>query len=117
VRRRSVVKAGYAAWLVVVALRRLRLFSRGKWDDPFPDYEPYEEPRPLTEREREILDFLLTVDMPGMEELREQAKTALAERVGARDPGFALYVDREANVAFAAACAAVGSGCYEAEGH
>jgi hypothetical protein len=94
-RRRS-VKAAYTALLVVVALRRLRLFTRGEWDDPdFPDYEPYEEPRTLTAREREILDFLLTVDMPGMEELREQAKTALAERVGARDPGFALYVDKE----------------------
>jgi hypothetical protein len=57
--------------------------------------EPYEQPRPLTEREREILDFLLTVDLPGIEELREQAKTALAVRWGARDPSFALYVDQE----------------------
>jgi len=58
--------------------------------------EPYEQPRPLTEREREILDFLLSVDLPGVEELREQAETALAVRWGERDPSFALYVDKEA---------------------
>jgi hypothetical protein len=58
--------------------------------------EPYEQPRPLIEREREILDFLLSVDLPGIEELREQAMTAQAVRWGPRDPSFALYVDKEA---------------------
>jgi hypothetical protein len=33
-------------------------------------------PRDLTEREREILDFLLSVDFPGCRELRAQARTA-----------------------------------------
>lgn len=59
-------------------------------------HEPYEHPRPLTEREREILDFLLSVDLPGIKELREQAKTARAVRWGPRDPSFAVYVDQEA---------------------
>jgi hypothetical protein len=58
--------------------------------------EPYEQPRPLTEREQAILDFMLSVDLPGIEELRKQAKTALAVRWGPRDPSFALYVDQEA---------------------
>jgi hypothetical protein len=58
--------------------------------------EPHEQPRPLTEREREILDFLLGADLPGIEELREQAGTALAVRWGPRDPSVDLYVDREA---------------------
>jgi hypothetical protein len=35
------------------------------------------DPRPPTQREREILDFLLSPDSPGVAELREQAKTAL----------------------------------------
>jgi hypothetical protein len=58
--------------------------------------EPYEQPRALTEREREILDFLLSVDLPGIVELREQAKTALAVRWAEWDASFSLYVDREA---------------------
>src|SRR6516225_336632 len=34
--------------------------------------------RPLTAREREILDFLLAVEVPGVEELRSQAEFAAA---------------------------------------
>jgi hypothetical protein len=34
------------------------------------------ESRPLTERETEILTFLLTADFPGVEKLREQAQSA-----------------------------------------
>src|SRR5436309_2398133 len=33
-------------------------------------------PRPLTDREAEILDFLLTPDFPGRDALRAQANTA-----------------------------------------
>lgn len=39
-------------------------------------------PRSLTDREREILDLLLSVDFPGVVELREQATTVSAEREG-----------------------------------
>jgi hypothetical protein len=39
-------------------------------------------PRPLTAREREILDLLLSVDFPGAKELREQAISVSAEREG-----------------------------------
>lgn len=39
-------------------------------------------PRPLTDREREILDLLLPVDFPGVVELRDQAKSVSAEREG-----------------------------------
>ena len=35
-------------------------------------------PRSLTEREREILNFLLSAKTPGVEELREQAQVGLA---------------------------------------
>jgi hypothetical protein len=51
--------------------------------------------RALTEREREILDFLLTTDLPGIGELREQAETAVAVRYSSRDPSFGLWLDRE----------------------
>ena len=63
--------------------------------DEEPPVEPYEEPRPLTEREREVLAFMLTADLPGIEELREQAQTAVAARWGPRDPSFSLYVNQE----------------------
>ena len=53
--------------------------------------EPYEQPRPLTEREGEILDFLLSVDLPEIEELRVHAKTALAVRWAPYDASIALY--------------------------
>jgi hypothetical protein len=49
--------------------------------------------RPLTEREREILDFLLTTDLPGIEKLRDQAETARAVRYSSRDPSFGLWLD------------------------
>jgi hypothetical protein len=35
-------------------------------------------PQPLTHREREVLDHLLSAERPGVAELRQQAKTALA---------------------------------------
>src|ERR1700755_1437052 len=34
------------------------------------------DPRPLTERENEILTFLLSAEFPGVEKLRQQAQTA-----------------------------------------
>ena len=39
-------------------------------------------PRPLTDRERDILDLLLAVDFPGAAELRQQAASVSAEREG-----------------------------------
>lgn len=39
-------------------------------------------PRQLSERERDILDLLLSVDFPGVMELRQQAAFASAEREG-----------------------------------
>jgi hypothetical protein len=38
--------------------------------------------RPLTARERDILDLLLSIDLPGAGELREQAMSVSAEREG-----------------------------------
>ena len=38
--------------------------------------------RPLTDRERDILDLLLSVDFPGVAELRQQAASVLAEGEG-----------------------------------
>ena len=49
--------------------------------------------RSLTEREREILDFLLTADLPGIEKLREQVETARAVRYSSRDPSFGLWLE------------------------
>jgi hypothetical protein len=54
--------------------------------------EPFRE---LTPREREILDFLLSVDLPGVAELREQARHALAARCFDNYPTFDLQVDRK----------------------
>lgn len=34
-----------------------------------------DDPRPLTERENDILEFLLSADFPGVEKLRKQAET------------------------------------------
>lgn len=51
--------------------------------------------RPLTEREREILDFLLTANLPGIEKMRDQAETARAVRYSSRDPSFGLWLDSE----------------------
>jgi hypothetical protein len=38
--------------------------------------------RPLTARERDILDLLLSIDLPSAGELREQAMSVSAEREG-----------------------------------
>jgi len=54
-----------------------------------------EEFRSLTDREREILDLLLSVDIPGIELLREQAASARAARWNCGCASFNLIVDRE----------------------
>lgn len=54
--------------------------------------EPY---RALTGREREIVDMLLSVDVPGVEELRSQAAHATAARWDCGCASFDLRVDRE----------------------
>lgn len=51
--------------------------------------------RPLTEREREILDFLLSVEMPGVEALREQASVAQAKPWDCGCASIDLVVDQE----------------------
>ena len=53
--------------------------------------EPY---RPLTEREREILEHLLTVDVEGIEELREQVPRVLGARWNCGCASFNLIVDK-----------------------
>src|SRR4051812_4259662 len=52
--------------------------------------------RPLDRREREILDFLLTVETPGIDELRQQAKHARAVPWTCGCASIDLVVDREA---------------------
>jgi hypothetical protein len=59
------------------------------------DAGPAEPFRELTPREREILDFLLSVELPGVAELREQARHVLAARTLDNYPTFDLQVDRE----------------------
>lgn len=79
------------------AIDKVREFFRRKplTEDESPD-EYYELAfRPLTERERETLNFLLTADVPGIEKLREEAETARAVRYSSRDPSFGLWLDRE----------------------
>ncbi len=39
-------------------------------------------PRPLSHRERDILDLLLSIEFPGAEKLRQQAASVRAERDG-----------------------------------
>jgi hypothetical protein len=53
------------------------------------------DPRPPTQREREILDFLLSPDVPGVAELREQARTALIRTWDCGCVSFEILVDRE----------------------
>lgn len=54
-----------------------------------------EEYRPLTRREREILEMLLSVAAPGIEELRAQVPCAEAARWNCGCASFELKVDRE----------------------
>jgi hypothetical protein len=54
-----------------------------------------EEFRPPTAREREILDFLLSVDAVGIAELREQAALARVARWSCGCASFNVVVDRE----------------------
>jgi hypothetical protein len=51
--------------------------------------------RPLTPREREVLDFLLSVETPGVEELRRQADFALARSWDSGCASIDLIVDQE----------------------
>jgi hypothetical protein len=53
--------------------------------------EPY---RPLTEREREILELLLAVDAEGIEELREQVAHVRGARWNCGCASFNLIVDK-----------------------
>jgi hypothetical protein len=53
--------------------------------------EPY---RPLTKREREILELLLTVDVEGIEQLREQVPHVLGARWNCGCASFNLIVDK-----------------------
>jgi hypothetical protein len=53
-------------------------------------------PRPLTSREREVLDFLVSVDDPAAEALRNQAATArVIQECECGCGGISLAVDRE----------------------
>jgi hypothetical protein len=54
-----------------------------------------EAQRSLTRREREILGFLLSVDTPGIAELRQQAKSAVAIPWDCGCASIDLIVDRE----------------------
>jgi hypothetical protein len=51
--------------------------------------------RPLTSREREVLDFLLSVETPGVEELRRQADFTLAKSWDCGCASIDLIVDQE----------------------
>ena len=51
--------------------------------------------RPLTGRQRETLDFLLSIETPGVEELRRQAKFALAKAWDCGCASIDLVVDQE----------------------
>ena len=51
--------------------------------------------RPLTKREREILEMLVAVDTPGIDELRAQVPYVQAARWGCGCASFALWVDEE----------------------
>jgi hypothetical protein len=53
-----------------------------------------EEYRPLTKREREILELLLSVDAEGIEELRAQVPHALGARWNCGCASFNLIVDK-----------------------
>lgn len=53
-----------------------------------------EEHRPLTEREREILELLLSVEFDGIEELRAQVPHARAARWDCGCASFNLVVDQ-----------------------
>jgi hypothetical protein len=59
-----------------------------------------EFPRPLTTKERAVLDFLLSLDFPGARELRDQAEKAVViGRCGCGCPTVDLTVDERAESA------------------
>jgi hypothetical protein len=62
---------------------------------PDSDHHFREDFRPLTEREREILELLLSVELSGIDELREQVAFARAARWRCGCASFGLMVDRE----------------------
>jgi hypothetical protein len=51
---------------------------------------PTSYPRPLNERERSVLDFLLSHDFPGVEALRVQAQSARVRGLGDELPTIVL---------------------------
>jgi hypothetical protein len=53
------------------------------------------DPRPLTEPEREIVNFMLSPEAPGIAELREQSDTALARQWECGCASFDLVVGKE----------------------
>jgi hypothetical protein len=59
------------------------------------DHHVREDFRPLTDREREILELLLSVEVPGIEELRKQVAFARAARWDCGCASFDVIVDRE----------------------
>lgn len=59
-----------------------------------PDDEVREKYRPPTSREREILNMLLSVDAPGIEELRAQLPSARVARWSCGCASFNIKVDR-----------------------
>ncbi len=59
------------------------------------DHQVREDFRPLKDREREILEFLLSVEVPGIEDLREQVAYARAARWDCGCASFNIIVDRE----------------------
>lgn len=59
------------------------------------DHQVREDFRPLSDREREILELLLSVELPGIEELREQVAFARAARWDCGCASFDVIVDRE----------------------
>lgn len=58
--------------------------------------EVREDYRPPTSREREILEMLLSVEMPGIEELRAQVPSARVARWNCGCASFNIEVDRSA---------------------
>lgn len=52
-----------------------------------------EKPRPLSQRERDVLEYLLSLDFPGVSELREQAKHVSVVAESDHCPTIDLVVD------------------------
>jgi hypothetical protein len=68
------------------------------WDELVAAHEgrlphPEEQWRPLTQREHEIMELLLSVEFPGVDELRTQARVVKARRLDRNSPTVELQVD------------------------